>query len=343
MSNKEIILSGYKEFLIEMKKKIREGQIRAAISVNSELVMLYWKIGRSILDEQNERGWGSKVIERLSKDLTKEFPDMRGFSVRNLKYMLRFAKEYSKIEIVQQLVAQIPWGHNVRILDKISDPDERLFYIRKTIENGWSRNVLLHWIESGLYLRNGKAQNNFQLSLPKPGSDLAHQLLKDPYNFDFLSISDSYHERELEKKLIEHIRDFLLELGTGFAYIGNQIHLDVGDKDFYIDMLFYHLRLKCYIVIDLKTGKFIPEYVGKMNFYLAVIDDIVKSADDNPSIGLILCKDKDKTVVEYTLKGSSAPMGVSTYELTKELPKELKDDLPSIEEIEKELMDNSPD
>lgn len=327
----------YQQWLSEVKSRVKTSQLKAALSVNSELVMLYWHIGTSILEQQAARGWGSGVIKQLSADLQKAFPDMKGFSARNLEYMRYLAECYPDESIAKQLVSQIPWGHNVRLMYKVKNGTERLWYIQKTIEHGWSRNVLVMQIETGLYHRQGKALSNFASTLPPLQSDLAQQTLKDPYNFEFLGISDDALEREVERASIEHIRNFLLELGAGFAFVGSQYHLEVGDEDFYLDLLFYHTKLRCYVVIELKTGKFKPEYTGKMNFYLQVLDDVLRHPDDQPSIGLILCKDKNELVAEYSLRGHTQPMGVSEYKLGQALPEELRGKLPTIEELESEL------
>ena len=327
----------YQSWLADLKNRVKTAQLKAALAVNSELILLYWQIGKSILEKQDELGWGAKVIDQLSKDLGSSFPDMKGFSSRNLKYMRLFAETYPEEAIVQQAVAQIPWGHNVRILDKVKDPEQRLWYIHKTIENGWSRNILTMQIESGLYNRSGKAISNFKDTLPALQSDLARQTLKDPYNFEFLGIAEDALEKEVEKASIEHIRNFLLELGTGFAFVGSQYHLGLGGEDFYLDLLFYHTQLRCYIIIDLKTGKFKPEYAGKMNFYLNVVDDKLRHKDDQPSIGLILCKHKNEIIAEYSLRGHTKPMGVSEYQLTQALPEGLKGKLPTVKEIEAEF------
>lgn len=327
----------YNEVLLRMKEQVRHAQIRAALSVNRELVLLYWRIGKDILEGQERRGWGSRVIENLAADLAREFPDMKGFSVRNLKYMRSFARAWPEIELVQQAAAQIPWFHNCVLLDKVHDRDARQFYIAETINQGWSRNVLVHQIESRLAERQGAAISNFSRALPSPQSDLACEILKDPYNFDFLTLGDSAREKELEAGLLEHIRQFLLELGTGFAFVGNQVHLEVGGEDFYIDLLFYHLKLRCFVVIDLKMGGFKPEYVGKMNFYLSAVDDLLRHEEDRLSIGLILCKAKNRLVVEYALRDMRKPMGIAEYQITASLPENLKSNLPSIEELEAEL------
>lgn len=337
MSDLFKITEDYKSFLHDLQERIRGAQVRASLAVNSSLLTLYWGIGRAILERQRQHGWGAKVIDRLSVDLRRTFPEMKGFSLRNLKYMRAFAEAYPDEQFVQQVVAQIPWGHNVRILDAVNDAAEREWYARQTIEHGWSRNVLVHQIESGLYSRQGKAVTNFQRTLPAPQSELARQLLKDPYAFDFLSLGEDVAERELEHGLLNHIRQFLLELGIGFAFVGSQYHLEVGGQDFYLDLLFYHLRLRCFVVIDLKVSEFQPEFAGKMNFYLSAVDEHLRHKDDQPSIGIILCKTKNKVIVEYSLRDANKPMGVSTYQLTESLPKRLKGSLPTIEELEAEL------
>lgn len=337
MSSESITTNEYADFIASIKADIGRTQVKAALAVNRELVLLYWRIGNSILAKQKELGWGAKVVEQISLDLRLEFPAMKGFSSRNLKYMRVLAETYSDELIVQQLVAQIPWGHNVRILDKVKDATERQFYINKTIENGWSRNVLEMQIETGLFLRQGKAITNFDQTLPKPQSDLAQQLLKSPYNFDFLGLSDEAHERDIEQAMMRHIRDYLLELGIGFALVGSQFRLDVDGEEFFVDQLFYHLKLRCYFVLELKAGKFKPEYLGKLNFYLSAIDDLMREDGDNLSVGLILCRGENKTVAEYALRDMAKPIGISSYELTKFLPEHLRGNLPTIEEIEAEL------
>lgn len=324
----------YKSFLQSLKERIATAQVKAGLAVNRELVLLYWQIGREILQRQKTLGWGAKVIECLSKDLRSNFPEMKGFSPRNIKYMRALAQAYTSEEFVQQVVAQIPWGHNVRILDYVKAPEEREFYIRETTKNGWSRNVLVLQIESGLYERQGKATTNFEMTLPKPQSDLARNLLKDPYNFDFLMLSTEAQERDLENELLLNLRKFLLELGIGFAFVGSQYHLEVGAQDFYIDLLFYHLQLRCFVVIDLKMGEFKPEFAGKMNFYLSAVDDLLKHEHDAPSIGLILCKEKNRFIAEYAIRDMQKPIGVSDFQLTNALPANLEDNLPTVEEIE---------
>ncbi|WP_242044912.1 PDDEXK nuclease domain-containing protein [Anabaena azotica] len=328
---------GYEDFLAELKTRISSAQLRAAVAVNKELVLLYWQIGRDILHRQQQQGWGAKVITRLAADLQKAFPQMKGFSPRNLKYMRALAEAYQDEQIVQQVVAQIPWGHNVRILDAVEDTTERLWYAQRTIQHGWSRNVLVHQIESKLYQRQGQATTNFNNTLPQPQSELAQQLLKDPYKFDFLNLGEDFLERDLERALINHIRDFLLELGVGFAFVGSQYHLEVGGEDFYIDLLFYHLRLRCFVVIDLKIEEFKPEFSGKMNFYVSAVDDLLRHPDDQPTIGLILCKSRNKIIAEYSLRDIDKPIGVSTYQIQDTLPEQLHDNLPTIEQLETEL------
>jgi predicted nuclease of restriction endonuclease-like (RecB) superfamily len=327
----------YASLLGDLKRRIRAAQLGAALSVNRELVLLYWSIGGDILTRQKEQGWGSKVIDRLAEDLRKAFPEMTGFSPRNLKYMRAFAGAWPEEQFVQQAAAQIPWFHNCVLLDHVKNPQEREWYIRQTIEYGWSRNVLVHQIESGLYRRQGKALTNFAKALPAPQSELAQQIIKDPYNFDFLSLGKEAQERELEQGLIEHIRDFLLELGVGFAFVGSQYPLDVGGDEFRIDLLFYHLSLRCYIVLDLKMEDFKPEFAGKMNFYLSAVDDLLRHPSDQPTIGIILCKSKNRIVAEFALRDLSKPIGVSQYSLTASLPKQLQGSLPSAEELETEL------
>jgi predicted nuclease of restriction endonuclease-like (RecB) superfamily len=327
----------YRDLLARLKSQIRTAQVRAALAVNQQLVMLYWGIGREILERQQAEGWGSKVVERLARDLRAEFPDMQSLSPRNLKYMRALAEAWPEEAIVQQAVAQIPWGHNVRILDKVKDRDERLWYIRAAIEQGWSRNGLVMQIESGLYRRQGKAITNFSATLPAPQSDLAQQLIKDPYNFDFLTLTSAAQERDLERGLLVHLRQFLVELGTGFAFVGSQVPLEVGGEEFKLDLLFYHLKLRCFCVIDLKMTPFKPEYAGKMNFYLAAVDDLLRHPQDQPSIGLILCKTKNRIIAEYALRNLSTPMGISEFRHLEQFPEQLKGSLPTIEELEAEL------
>lgn len=330
---------GYLSLLQEIKDQVRSSQIKAAVTVNKELIKLYWTIGQSIAQRQEKEGWGAKVVEKLAKDLKSAFPEMKGFSTRNIQYMLKFAREYPDFSIVQQAVAQIPWGHNRLILDKIKDIESRVWYAHKTIENGWSRSVLDHWIDSKLHQRQGKATTNFEITLPPPQSDLAEETLKDPYCFDFLTLREKFDEKELEDGLLNHIQKFLLELGAGFAFVGRQVELSVGGQDFYLDMLFYHLKLRCYVVVELKAKAFIPEDAGKLNFYLTAVDKLLKHPDDKPTIGLLLCKTKNQVVAEYALQDIDKPIGVAEYEtkLIESLPDNLKSSLPTIEEIEQEL------
>jgi predicted nuclease of restriction endonuclease-like (RecB) superfamily len=328
---------GYTPFLEQLKTKIQEAQVRAGLAVNSELVLLYWNMGRDILLQQQHQGWGAKVIDQLSKDLRREFPHMRGFSPRNLKYIRAFAESYPEVEFVQEVLAQITWYHNLTLIEKVQDPTERHWYAQKVIECGWSRNVMVHQIESRLYNRQGKVVTNFAAALPKPQSELARDILKDPYYFDFLTLGEQAVERDLENALIEHIRAFLLELGVGFAFVGNQYHLEVGGEDFFIDLLFYHLRLRCYVVIELKMTDFRPEYAGKLNFYLSAVDDLLRHPDDKPSVGLLLCKSQNRIVAEYALRDVNKPIGVSEFRLAEALPEQLRGTLPTIEEIEREF------
>ncbi len=331
----------YEAFLRDLKVRIQSAQVRAALAVNRELVLLYWQMGRAIDEKQQLHGWGDKVLERLAADLRSAFPGVEGFSSRNLYRMRAFYRAYpDENEIVPQVVAQIPWGHNIWLLEKVKDVEARLWYAQQTVENGWSRAILTHHIESRLYERQGKAITNFERTLPSPQSDLAQQLLKDPYNFDFLALGKDAHEKHLEAGLVQHIREFLLELGQGFAFVGSQYPLQVGDSDFFIDLLFYHLKLRCFVVIDLKMRAFEPEYAGKINFYLSAVDDLLRHEGDAPSIGVILCKTKDATVAEYALRNMNKPIGVSahlTAELTRSLPDNLKSELPTIEELEAEV------
>ena len=330
----------YQTLLCSLKERVQKAQIKASLSINAQLIELYWQIGREILLQQFQKGWGQKIIEQLSLDLSKEFKDMKGFSSRNLKYMRKFALLFQEHSIVQQVAAQIPWGHNLVLMDKIKGVKRYIWYAKETINNSWSRNVLVNQIESDLYKRQGisKKLSTFQSTMPKPYSDLAQETMKDPYIFDFLSIGKDAHEREIEKELTAHIQKFLLELGTGFAFVGNQYHLEVDKEDYYLDLLFYHLTLRCYVVIELKAGTFKPEDVGKLNFYLSAVDDILKHKNDNPSIGMILCKNKGgKIKGEYSLKNMNKPIGLSEYRIVGSIPKKLKTKLPTIEELEREL------
>lgn len=347
----------YANWLKEIKEKVRSARVKAALAANSQMIFLYWDIGNSIIIQQEKQGWGAKVIERLSADLKKEFPDMKGLSPRNLGYMKRFAQEYPEFAILQQpaakleeiplavrqlnqLSTQLPWYHNCLLIDKIKDVDERLWYMQQTIQNGWSRNVLLHHIDTNLYQRKKNLTHNFTSTLPNPQSDLAVQILKEPYVFDFLTIDDNARGKEIEQELTKHISKFLLELGVGFSFVANQYHLEVEGDDFYIDLLFYHLKLRCYVAIELKKGPFKPEYTGKINFYLSALDELVKTDKDNPSIGILLCQTKKKMIAEYALRDMSKPIGISNYQLTEVLPEEFKSSLPTIEELETELTEH---
>ncbi|HEV8331838.1 MAG TPA: PDDEXK nuclease domain-containing protein [Steroidobacteraceae bacterium] len=327
----------YRTFLTELKQRIRGARLAAALSVNKELVLLYWSIGRDILARQRTHGWGAKVIGRLAADLRRAFPAMTGMSSRNLHYMRAFADAWPHAEFVQQVVAQLPWGHNTHLLDAIKAPAEREWYARQAIENGWSRNVLAHQIESRLFARRGRALTNFSHTLPADRSELAQQLVKDPYSFDFLSLTQDAQERDLERGLTEHLRSLILELGKGFAFVGSQYHVEVGGQDYYLDLLFYHLRLRCFVVFELKMEHFKPEFAGKINFYLSVIDDQVRNAADQPSIGIILCKGRNEVVVGYALRDLSKPMGVAEYRLSANLPKRLRRELPAPDALAREV------
>ena len=342
MSEKPVRLTeppaGYAAWLTELKARIHTAQQRATLAVNRELVLLYWQIGRDILARQAEQGWGAKVIERLAEDLRLAFPEMKGFSPRNLKYMRAFAQAWPDEAIVQEALAQLPWYHHLALLDKLPNPETRRWYAAKAIEHNWSRNILVMQIETRLLERSGQAVSNFPMTLPKPQSDLARESLKDPYRFDFLGLTDEAQEREIEAALVKHVTEFLLELGAGFAFVGRQVLLDVGGDEFFIDLLFYHLKLRCYVVIELKGGKFKPEHLGQLGFYMTAVDRQIKHEQDNPTIGLLLCKSKNKVVAEYALGDKSQPMGIAEYKMLESLPAELQTSLPSIEQIERELM-----
>jgi predicted nuclease of restriction endonuclease-like (RecB) superfamily len=328
---------GYNEFLRQLKDRIRRSQVQAALAVNQTLVQLYWQIGQDILSKEQEQGWGAKVVDRLSIDLKREFPEMKGFSPRNLRYMKAFADAYPTESILQQAAAKIPWFHNCLLLDRVKNLQERLWYIEQTIACGWSRSLLTQQIDSQLYARQGVATTNFLQTLPSPQSDLAQQVLRDPYNFDFLSLGAQALERDIEAGLVTHIRDFLLALGVGFSFIGSQYPLQVSGREFRLDLLFYHFRLHCFVVIDLKTGEFEPAFSGQMNFYVSAVDDLLRGEVDHPTIGIILCKSQDKTIVEYSLRDMNKPIGVSTYQLRDALPEQLQSSLPTIEQLEVEL------
>ncbi len=298
---------------------------------------MYWQIGRDIVDRQHEQGWGSKVIDRLAHDLRTAFPHMKGFSARNLKYMRAFATAWPDTEFVQAVLAQLPWYHQLALLDKLDNQKARCWYAAKAIENNWSRNILAIQIESRLMERSGTAVTNFEGCLPQVQSDLARAMLKDPYCFDFLGLTDKAHEREIETALVEHVTQFLLELGAGFAYVGKQVQFSVGGDDFFIDLLFYHIKLHAYVVIELKASKFKPEHLGQLSFYLTAVDEQIKDEQDNPSIGLLLCKNNNQFVAEYALRNNVQPIGIAQYQLVASLPEELQTSLPSIEQIEREL------
>lgn len=352
MSGSEV--SNYAALLGELKEKIQSARIRAVLSVNKELLQTYWDIGNVILQQQKREGWGTKIIERLGKDLKTEFPDFQGLSIRNIKYMRAFAEAYpsypavqeqktdlngdiSKPLIVQAPLAQLTWYHHITLLDKVKDHAVRLFYIFKTIENGWSRNTLVHQIENGLHIRQGSLITNFNTTIAPEETDLLQQIFKDPYNFDFLQITEKARERDLENALIQHIKKFLLELGDGFAFMGQQFKMKVEEKEYILDLLFYHTKLRRYIVIDLKIGDFEAEFIGKMNLYLGVADDTLKGIHDEDSIGLILCKTKDKVIAEYALRDTSKPIGISEYKISQALPESIKGELPTIEELEQKM------
>jgi len=329
----------YKSFLKQLKQKIQTSQIKASIRVNEELLKLYWDMAQMIIAKQKESSWGDSIIQKISRDLQEEFPNIKGFSKTNLLYMKKWYLFWSDVNLPQVVgeIFKIPWGHNREIITKTKDKEEAIYYVKQTLHYGWSRAVLVHQIESRLYHREGKAITNFETKLPPLQSDLAKATLKDPYNFDFLSMSKKYNERELEDALIEHISHFLLELGSGFAFVGRQYQLVVGGDEFFVDLLFYHIRLKCYVVVELKTVKFKPEFAGQLNFYVSAINAELKEPNDNPTIGILICKSKNNTVVEYALNSIDNPIGVSEYELVSKLPTEFKSTLPTIEEIEAEL------
>lgn len=329
----------YSQFLQDLKNRIKTERIKSLLSANAALVMLYWDIGRAILEKQNNAGWGAKIIDRMAYDLHEEFPDMRGFSTRNLKDMRKLAECWSDREIVQRTAAQIPWRNNQLLLYKIKESDIRIWYAEQNRVNGWSRDILSFQIESNLHKRIGQSANNFEVAFPPADSDMINQIFKDPYVFDFLGTADTRRERELENKLMEHLEKFLLELGQGFAFVGRQVHLEFSDEDYYIDLLFYHLKLRCYMVVELKSGKFDPGYVSKLNMYMNIVNDLLRHPGDQKTIGLLLVKEKNHTVAKYALEGYTNPIGVAEWEkqITDNLPDELKSSLPTIEEIEAEL------
>lgn len=331
--------SDYAGILRDLKQRIQQERLRTVMAANSAMVLLYWDIGRTILERQDREGWGARVIDRLSTDLREAFPDMRGLSPRNLKYMRAFAAAWPDREIVQEPLARITWYHNIALLEKLTKRKDRLWYAHQVLETGWSHNILVLQIESRAHERQGKAVTNFPATMPPVDSDMAAQAFKDPYLFDFLGTADPRREREVEQALVDHIQRFLLELGTGFAFIGRQVLVEVGDQDFHIDLLFYHLTLRCYVVIELKAVPFKPDFVGQMNLYLSAVDELLRHPDDKPTIGLLLCHSKNKIVVEYALRDLKKPIGVAAWRtrLVESLPKRLKGQLPSIKQIEKEL------
>lgn len=329
--------AGYTVWLADIKARVAAARQRVVFAANAELMRLYWQIGRDILDCQASQGWGSKVIDRLASDLRDAFPEMKGFSRANLMYMRAFADAWSEAEIVQQAVGQLPWGQNVLLLTRLKDPALRLRYAQQASNDGWSRTTLELQIKNRLHERQGQAITNFEARLPSPHSELAHETLKDPYLFDFLGLGDDAHEREIENALVRHITRFLLELGTGFAFIGRQHRLEVAGDEFFIDLLFYHTRLKCYVVVELKATAFKPEHAGQLNFYLSAVDAQIKAPDDKPTIGLLLCKSQNRLVAEYALSGIDKPIGVAEYELVRALPEPLITSLPTVEELESEL------
>lgn len=327
--------ASYVELLDSLKLRIQQARIKAALSVNCELTALYWMLGHQIVEAQDREGWGTSMIDRLAHDLQSSLPTRQGLSPRNLWRMRAFYLAYpASRENLPQAVAEIPWGHNIALIEKVKDPQQRLWYAAQTIEHGWSRAVLVHQIESDLYSRQGQALTNFEHALPEHQSDLARELMKDPYNLDFLGLTDDISERELERSLLDHLKEFLLELGKGFAFMGSQYHVEIGGQDYYLDLLFYNTILRAYVVIDLKVEAFKPEFAGKMNFYLNAVDERLRHADDQPPIGLILCKERNQVTVEFSLRGMDQPMGVSSYQL---LPKDVRDTLPTPEQLESEL------
>ena len=328
---------GYAEWLADVKARVSAAQQRAALAVNQELLALYWRLGHDLFERRSQDSWGTSVIEQVSADLRAAFPEMKGFSPSNLKYMRAFAEAWPDFPNRQQPVGGLPWGHNVVLLTKLKQEQQRVAYAQAALTHGWSRNVLVHHIEARTVERQGKALTNFERQLPQPLSDLARETLKDPYRLDFLGIGKEAGERELEGALVQHVTQFLLELGAGFAFVGRQVLLNVGGDEFFIDLLFYHLKLRCYLVIELKATDFKPEHTGQLGFYLTAVDRQLKAPADAPTIGLLLCRSKNKVVAEYALRNTNSPMGVAEYQLVEALPKDLEASLPSIEQIEREL------
>ncbi len=352
LTRSSVLPKNYASVLEGLKKRIQSARLKAAVSVNRELILLYWDIGQEVVRRQTEDGWGESTVEQLASDLRKAFPDMKGFSDRNIWHMravyLAYTKDFEKLKqavsdltppTLTQLVSEIPWGHHIVLYQKCKESRQKFWYLKKTLEYGWSRAVLTHQIDSDLYGRHrqGKRLTNFNQTLPPPQSDLAQELIKDPYHLEFLALDSPIKEKALQKNLVTRLKDFLVELGAGFAFVGNEYHFQIGGQDFYIDLLFYHLKLRCYVVIELKTTSFQPEFAGKMNFYLSAMDDLMAHPDDKPSIGIILCQDKNKMIVEYALRDSKKPIGVSSYRLTETLPKKLAGQLPTALELKNEL------
>jgi predicted nuclease of restriction endonuclease-like (RecB) superfamily len=330
---------GYAKMLGEIKQRIQQERLRVVLAANSAMVLLYWDIGRMILDRQERAGWGAKVIDRLSTDLRAATPDMQGLSPRNLKYMRAFAAAWPDREIVQRAVAQLPWRQKIALLERLDDEQTRLWYAEQTLRHGWSQPILCLQIDGRAHERHGKALTNFKATLPPADSDMAAQVFKDPYLFDFLGTADPRREREVEQALVDHIQRFLLELGSGFAFVGRQVHLEFASRDYFLDLLFYHLKLRCYVVIELKAVPFDPAFIGQINVYLSAVDDLLRHPGDKPTIGLLLCRSKDRIVVEYALRDLKKPIGVAGWEtkIVEKLPENLKGSLPTVEELEAEL------
>jgi predicted nuclease of restriction endonuclease-like (RecB) superfamily len=326
--------SGYQEFLQDLKGRIRAAQVQAAFAVNRELILLYWSIGRDLSQRFATEEWGGKIIDRLARDLQTEFPGVEGFSPRNLRYMRSLAEAWPDEETLQRLVAKLSWSHNIRVLDRIKDRPTREWYLHAALEYGWSRDVLVLQMKSRLHEREGKALTNFQRELPPPESDMVEQILKDPYNFDFLTVTEAVKEREIERGLLAHLRDLLLELGRGFSFVGSQVPLTVDGQTFYIDLLFYHVRLHRYFVFELKVGAFQPEHAGKLGFYLAAVNGTMRTPVEGPSIGVLLCESRSGPIVEFALETMNQPIGVSTYHVTRELPAPMQEELPSVEDLQ---------
>ncbi len=332
----------YGAWLQDMKTRIARAQVRVALAANQELLAFYWELGQDISTKLQQNAWGTKVIDQLSQDLRDEFPEMSGFSRSNLYYIKKFYEFFSIVpQLEGQLLNRLPWGHIKVILDKVKEPNEALFYVRICLESDWGRDTLALQIKGNLYSRQGSAITNFQKTLPLPQADLAQQTIKDPYTFGFMTLTKPYNERDIENQLVGHITKFLLELGKGFAFIGRQYHLEIAGNDYYLDLLFYHIKLRCYVVVELKNTAFIPEYAGKLNFYLSAVDTLLRNEGDQPTIGLLLCRDKNKIETEFALRGMSQPMGVSEFQFTEILPEQLKGSLPTVEEIEADFLTHS--